>query len=292
MKLPILGLCLALVFVMALPGARGQAPSAPAAQSSGQPSGAAFDLAKRIEDVKQKGQFQPRGRRNPFASPLSEIGTISPLVVEEFSLEEQEKLLKSAEGISLPNIKALMALENHEGAVREAVLLREKLEAKRGRFSPANAERVRRILEELDALLKEMGKALKEVVLAEAQKALARASQLFKGEEYQAVIDTVTLLDGYVPDLAGASEEIKDIVQQASALANRARLHLEFEELKVEISGVIWSPERSIAIINGESKVPDEEVKVGDLTLEVKAIKPGKVVFLYKGEEISKALHY
>jgi Tfp pilus assembly protein PilO len=82
--------------------------------------------------------------------------------------------------------------------------------------------------------------------------------------------------------------EFHTILSEARNLKEKAKIHLEFADLALEIAGIIWiqkHPEESVAIIDGATKSVDDYVNYGARIVE---IRKGEVVFSYKGENIAR----
>ena len=282
-----------LAVLMIAEAACGQAPPAQPAASAKKK---AFDLSEAIRELGSKLPFDVRGRRDPFKSPL----LVPAVVPEALSPAEQKRLADEADKI-MASIRAMQARGDLDAAVREAVdLLRKVNEALRKRvFDVAEyRERVGKIRTELQQLLVEMKTKVIEIWREEAQRALTEFKKNFEEGDYRAVIDGVGAFREGMKEVAAESPEVQAALDEATKLAERARTHVEFEGIEIVISGLIWAPTGSLAIINGEdvqATPPDNVVTVktpsGPLALEVKSIGLEEVVFVYKGELIARALY-
>ncbi|MEK7482699.1 MAG: type 4a pilus biogenesis protein PilO [Planctomycetota bacterium] len=84
--------------------------------------------------------------------------------------------------------------------------------------------------------------------------------------------------------------ELQTILSEARNIREKAKTHIEFSELPLEIVGIIWiqkHPEESVAIIDGITKGVDDYVNHGARIVE---IRKGEVIFSYKGENIARKL--
>lgn len=283
-------LCLLLAVLLAVEIACGQAPSAPAPAPP--PRAKKFELSRALEELREKLPFEVRGRRDPFESPL----LVRP--AKGLSESEQKKLLVDAEQI-LKKIRAMKARGDYNDAVRETVALRDELKQKQPGFTvTACHEQADGILRELQMLLVEMEAEWRKYVRVEAQGALAELRTDFDKGHYRAVVDGVELFREGVREVAKVSAEVQAMLDEAVKLAQRAKTYLEFENIDIVISGLIWVPGGALAIINGKDVrdvPPENEMTIdtasGELTLQVKSIGREEVVFLYKGELIARALY-
>jgi len=290
-----------LAVLMIAEAACGQAPPAPS-QAPAKAAAPApvkkkvFDLSEAIGELRSKLPFDARGRRDPFKSPLLVVG----LPIEVMAEADQKRIVEEAEKI-MASIRAMLARGDLGAAVREGVaLLKWVNEALRKKvLSIAEyRERAEKVRAELQQLLVKMKNEVIEIWRQEAQKALAEFRKSFDEGDYRAVIDGVGSFREGMKEVAAESPEVQAALDEALKLAERARIHLEFENIEIVISGLIWTPTGALAIINGtdvQATPPDNVVTVEaapvPLMLEVKSIGREEVVFVYKGEQVVRALY-
>lgn len=113
-----------------------------------------------------------------------------------------------------------------------------------------------------------------------------------EGKYIECISEYSTLTTLLTSDNSGNSSdpEFQTILSEARNLKEKAKIHVEFADLPLEIVGIIWiqkHPEESVAIIDGGTRSVDDFVNHGARIVE---IKKGEVVFSYKGENISRKL--
>jgi len=108
----------------------------------------------------------------------------------------------------------------------------------------------------------------------------------YAGAEAAATDALKLLADPAMKDdrLVEASERLRMTAQR---LRERQEIENRFNGMKIDIQGVVWSPEGSVAVVEGKPR------RVGDSVGEatIAEIRPGEVVFILRGVRIRKQVN-
>lgn len=80
------------------------------------------------------------------------------------------------------------------------------------------------------------------------------------------------------------AERVERFMRTAQRLKFRQEVEQEFRNLRIELKGIIWEPEKASALINGQIVEPGDMVE-GAL---VESIGPREVIFMLKGVRVRK----
>lgn len=258
----------------------------------------AADIVRSRGEIKIERYELPAsaGRRDPFMDPRVTAGESG--VAESVLTPEQQKQLFEALVAEVAEIETMIeaesAPETGDDFIRKATLKKEtddrvmnlarrltSVEKSRSIETVNLKERFKvEVKAKVDSWMKSRNinaptQVFSEETLAQFAKRMGGA---FSRADYDSVIkEYESASKGFAP--VGASEKSKELMLEIVSLKERAAANKEFAERNIVVSGVIYRPDGSVAVINGKVLSEGESL---DGEIAVRAIEEDVVEFAYK----------
>jgi hypothetical protein len=250
-----------------------------------QPQTEPFDLKEEIkkEKVVVKREKYGRPRRDPFTNPLTKKlkeGAVRQRGPREVPVDEQEELLEqiakdiekleSLTGVG--DLKVVLALsrkvESDIEDVKWAAQFEERVEELRQKFEAQKA-----------AITAEQRRVLYEACL----KIVAQMTEAFTLNEFDEVRALYKSVDNMLKDVESLEEDprLHQLSLHAQGLLERADNKEKLLNMKLNISGILWTPEERTAIVNGTEVAEGDTLPQG---VVVRNIEQDSITFEYKKE--------
>ena len=246
----------------------------------------AFNLKEELEKEKivVKRSKYGRPRRDPFTNPLTRrepegVRRKGPIDVPE---DQQPRLLEEVKA-QIENMAKLIEEKNY----RAALPLSREIEDILNEVKWADQ------FEEDVKKLKEKFMQQKEILVAELYKSIyeqslritAEMNEAFLENKFDKVRQSYTGLEKLLSGVEGVDFKKFPLLEQlnlrAQKLLERAANREKLLKTKLEIRGIVWTPEERTALVN------DAEVEEGDMLADeiyVREIGEDYIVFEYKSE--------
>lgn len=122
----------------------------------------------------------------------------------------------------------------------------------------------------------------------EIESQLGKMGLAFEQGRFQDVVTSAATLLG--SKSSSAPEEVVELFSKVEFLKDRAQARIEFGQKPIRFSGVVYvrnNPKSAVVIINDRAYSPGDVMDDG---VVIRSVDPAQVTFLYKKEEIAKAL--